>query len=129
MEASPANARSFSRFELDPNNPWHWRLLLESFVEVGMKGPGPRKKLVHIKYFHLSEHVAELMRDRHLKTHIEIARRLKSDKRFKAQYSSITLRTLRSHVASLDFGSFEENFRELQRMMKGIALGIADERS
>ncbi|WP_338834085.1 hypothetical protein [Bradyrhizobium septentrionale] len=110
---------AFRRFQLDPDKPSHWRLLLESFVEVAMKRPGPKNKLVRNKYAELSHHVAQLKHeDRNLESDSEIARRLKSDKRFKAHYSSIALRTLRGHVHALYWGSFEENFREQLKMME-----------
>ena len=104
---------AFRRFQLDPENPWHWRLLLESFIEVGLKGPGPKTKLVRNKFSELPEHITRLRReDPNLKSHSEIARRLRSDKRYKTLYKPVAPRTLRGHVGALDWGSVEELLRE-----------------
>ncbi|MEH2489465.1 hypothetical protein [Bradyrhizobium sp. AZCC 2230] len=107
---------AFERFQLDPKNLWHWRLLIEAFIEVGLKGPGPKTKTVANKYSQLPMHIDELKReDSNLKSSTEIARRLISGKQFKKRYAHIKLRTLRSHVRTLDWGSLEDNLREMQK--------------
>ncbi|TYL92728.1 hypothetical protein FXB40_23850 [Bradyrhizobium rifense] len=107
---------AFERFQLNPQNPWHWRLFIEAFIEVGLKGPGPKTKTVANKYSQLPEHIDELKReDPNLTSATEIARRLISGKRFKKRYAHITLRTLRSHVRALDWGSLEDNLREIRK--------------
>ncbi|MET4320319.1 hypothetical protein [Bradyrhizobium sp. RT5a] len=107
---------AFRRFQLDPEKPWHWRLLLESFIEVGLKGPGPKTKTVRNKYTELPGHIEQLKREHpNLKSSTAIAKRLISDKRFKKTYADIELRTLRGHVSALDWGSLEDHLGEIRK--------------
>lgn len=110
---------AFERFDLDPTNPWHWRLLIEAFVEVGLKEPGPKTKTVGNKYSELPMHIQQLKHQYpNLRSYTAIARRLISDKRFKRKYADVKLRTLRNHVSAMDWGSIEDTLREIRESIK-----------
>jgi hypothetical protein len=125
----------FAFCALDPMNPWHWRILLETTIEVAFKKSGAREKWDDGAFFELMMDVRELQRlDPSAKTDKRIAELLKKKEPFKSKYTMETgyLRKLVGKAQDPRFNPMaeydeEENFLEFLAMRRREKSGVSAE--
>jgi hypothetical protein len=79
---------TFALCALDPNNPWHWRILLQATTEVAFKRSGAYEKWDEGAFFELSMDIQELKRlEPSATTDEKVAALLKKREPFKSKYT------------------------------------------
>jgi hypothetical protein len=86
---------AFADTGLDPEKPLHWRLLLESLVEVCFRGPGAKKKWDEAGLFELFLDIEAIQKSHPgLTSNPKIAQRIKGMKSLRERYKTIDTQAL-----------------------------------
>jgi hypothetical protein len=84
---------------LQPDNPWHWRILLEAITEVAFKKSGAHEKWNEASLFELQRDIQELQKHESLaNNNSKIAAALKRSPQFKSKYKDFDTDYLRKLI-------------------------------